>query len=96
MMCNVGERPFCHMQTGMVQISVHICNSDLDILCLSSYTTVAVDSVSGQQRPRSACANVQADQGLCCPQFAERPFLCIVHRILWFSLEAPWRGTSFE
>ena len=24
-------------------------------------------AICRQQRPRSACANVQADQGLCCP-----------------------------
>ena len=33
-------------------------------------TTVSIDSVSGQRRPRSACANAQADQGLRCPQTA--------------------------
>ena len=30
--------------------------------------TVSTDSVSGQRRPRSACANAQADLGLHCPQ----------------------------
>ena len=41
------------------------CN--LGIFCLLTYTTVSTDSESGQQRPRSACAYVQADQGLHCP-----------------------------
>ena len=40
--------------------------SNQGIFCLSIYTTVSTDSVSGQQRPRSACAYVQADQGLSC------------------------------
>ena len=44
--------------------------SDLDILCSSTYSTVSIHSVSGQWKPRSACANVQADMGLCCPQSA--------------------------
>ena len=42
------------MRTAQVQ-------SDLDILCSSTYTTVSIDSVSGQ-------ANAQADQSLRCPQ----------------------------
>ena len=42
--------------------------SDQDILW--AYTTVAIDSLSEQQRPRSACMNAQADQGLCCLQTA--------------------------
>ena len=41
--------------------------SDLSILCSSTYTTVAIDSVSGQQVPISACVNKQADLGLLCP-----------------------------
>ena len=44
--------------------------SDLDVLCSSTYTTIFIDSVSGQWRPWSACANAQADQGLHCPQIA--------------------------
>ena len=30
--------------------------SNLGIVCSSTYTTVSTDSVSGQRRPRSACA----------------------------------------
>ena len=38
--------------------------SDWGILCLSTYTTVSIDSISGQQMLRSASTNLQADQGL--------------------------------
>ena len=31
---------------------------------------ISIESVSRQQRPRSACANAQADQGMRCPQIA--------------------------
>ena len=34
------------------------------------YTTVSIDSISGQQRSSSACANAQADHDLRCPQIA--------------------------
>ena len=44
--------------------------SDLDILCSSTYTTISIDSLSGQWRSWSACANVQADQDLHCQQIA--------------------------
>ena len=44
--------------------------SDLDILCLSKYATISIDSVTEQQRPRSDCALAQADLGLCCLQIA--------------------------
>ena len=33
-------------------------------------TTISINSVCGQWRPRSACENAQADQGLRCPQIA--------------------------
>ena len=51
------------------------------VLCSSTYTTVSIDSVSGQRRPRSACANAQADQGLRCPHIAKGPFSCDAHYI---------------
>ena len=31
------------------------------------YSSASTDFVSGQRRPRSACADAQADLGLCCP-----------------------------
>ena len=40
------------------------------LFCLSTYTTVSIDSVSGWRRPRSACAYAQADLGLRCRQIA--------------------------
>ena len=46
----------------------HLCSIILAFFCPSTYTTVSTDSVSGQRRPRSACAYTQADQGLRCPQ----------------------------
>ena len=36
----------------------------------STYTSVSIDFVSGQRRPRSACTNAQAELGLRCPQIA--------------------------
>ena len=38
------------------------------IYCLSTYTIVSTISVSGQQKPRSVCAYMQADLGLHCLQ----------------------------
>ena len=62
--------PLCHMGTAKVQMSVIFMQSDLDVLCSSAYITVYLNSVSGQQRPGSACANAQADQCLCCRQIS--------------------------
>ena len=55
--------------------------SDLGILCTSTYTTVSIDSVSGQRRPRSACANAQADLGLRYPRIPKGPFLCVAYHM---------------
>ena len=60
--------------------------SNMDTFCSSTNTTVSTDSVRGQQRPRSACTYVQADQGLRCPQIVQGPFSCVVHHVfmeLW-------------
>ena len=57
-----------HMRTAKARSVCASVQSDLGILCSSTYTTVAIDSVSGKRRPRSACANAQADLGLRCPQ----------------------------
>ena len=70
MMRNVAKRPLCHLRTAIVHMCVRTVPSDLDILCSLTYTTVSRDSVSGLRRPRSACANAQADLGLRCPQNA--------------------------
>ena len=69
--CTTWEKaPYVIMGTAEVQITCTSMQSDPDILCLSTYTTISINSVSGQQRPRSACTFVQADLGLCCPQIA--------------------------
>ena len=46
-----GKKALCHGWTVMVQISLHIPYSDLDILCSLTYTTVSIDFVNGQWRP---------------------------------------------
>ena len=46
------------------------CSQIWAFSCSSTYITVSTDSVSGQRRPRSACAYAQTDLGLCCPQIA--------------------------
>ena len=56
--------------------------SDLVILCLSTYITVFTDSVSGQCRPRSTCVNAQACLGLRCPHCIRTLFvLCASNAI---------------
>ena len=64
-----------HMKTTLMHFAYNVgpdhCASvlsNLGIFCLSEHTTVSIDSVSGQRRPRSACAYVQADKDLHCPQ----------------------------
>ena len=52
--------------SAKVQISMCI-----PVPCSSTYTTVSINSVSGQRRPKSTCANAQADLGLRCPQTAK-------------------------
>ena len=65
----ICEQQRCRLVCSSVQ-------SDLDILCLSTYTTISIDSVSGQHRHRFACLNVQADISLCCLQIASGFFSC--------------------
>ena len=50
---NVGKKPVCYMLTAKAQMraGIHLCGSNLDIACLSEYTTIFIDSVSGQRRP---------------------------------------------
>ena len=64
---NMEKRPLYYLRTAKNQMSVPIHAEKLDGFCLSTYTTVSIDSVSGQPRPWWACTNVQAHQGLCCP-----------------------------
>ena len=65
-------------------MSMRIVQSDLNILCSSTYTTVCIDSVSGQRRPRSACANAQADLSLRCSQIDQVPFSCVAYHVKLF------------
>ena len=58
-MHNVGKRLLYIMWIASVQ-------SDLDILCSSTYTAIAIDSVNRQQ----SCMNEQDSQGLHCLQIA--------------------------
>ena len=71
--------------------------SDLEILCSLTYTTVTIDSISGQRRPRSACATAQANQGLRCPKTALGPFSCVsrVIRVFCFKLKLMRRHVHF-
>ena len=49
---------FYHYKQQWSQSASTYVQSDLGILCSSTYTTVSIDSVSRQRRPRSACANL--------------------------------------
>ena len=68
MMCNMGLRPLCHIRIAQVQMSVHIRAILSGHSLFVDIYTIVIDCVSGQRRPRSACAFAQADQGLHCPQ----------------------------
>ena len=64
MICNTEKGPLCNLWMQF-QISMSIRAFWSEHFCSSTYTTVSIDSLSRQRRPRSA-----ADQGLCCPQTA--------------------------
>ena len=52
--------------------SSHACaNTDTDLCSSLIHSIVSYNSVSGQRRPWSDCANAQADLGLCCPHLPE-------------------------
>ena len=57
--------------------------SDLGILCLLTYTTVSIDSVSGKRRPRSAsaCVKAQGDLGLRIRKLHKGHFRAFAHRV---------------
>ena len=68
MLCNMGKKPLVsYANNEGPDKRAHLC-SLIWTDCSSTYTILSIDSVCGQQRPRSACTNVQADQGQCCPQ----------------------------
>ena len=59
--------PYAIYEQRMSRWACASVQTDLDILCSSTYTAVSIHSVSGKRRPISACANAQADYGLRCP-----------------------------
>ena len=63
-MRKVGKGPYVICEQWRSRLACSSLQSDLDILSLSTYTTVSIDSIGGQRRPRSASAYAQADQGL--------------------------------
>ena len=66
----VGKRPLCRCQQKH-SLRMRACvQPDKVIIYLSVYTASLQYSVSRQLRPRSACANAQADQVLYCPILA--------------------------
>ena len=76
-MCNVGKKALTrHANTECPAKHAYSCSLFVDI------TTVFIHSVSGQHRPRSACANAQADQGLRCSPIAQGPFSCVAHQLV--------------
>ena len=70
MMRNVEKGPYATCEQRRSRKAGAFVQSGLDILAKSTCSTISIDSVSGQRRPRSACAYAQADQGLRCPQIA--------------------------
>ena len=47
-MCNVGKCPYTICEQWKSRWPHAFQQSDLDILCLATYTTVSIDTVSGQ------------------------------------------------
>ena len=80
----------CHIQTGPYQPAPTYCTVIKDSVGVirpraqAIYSTIATDSVCGQQRPGSACADAQADLGLCCPHMQYEPFFHDRARMLLF------------
>ena len=64
------KRPLCYMLIVKTQISMFICAVQSIHFLFLTYTTVAINSVNGQQQPWSAFAKVQAGQGLSFLQIA--------------------------
>ena len=84
-------------EKGPYTICGSICasmQSELSVLYSSTYTTVAIDTVSRQWRPRSACAYAQADLGLYCPKIAQEPFSCVAHHVFFSYIQSRLRWTG--
>ena len=77
MMRNLGKGPYAIREQRRSRWACASVQSDLDILCSSTYTTVSIDSVCEQHRLWSACASAQADQSLCSSQITYGPFSCV-------------------
>ena len=78
--CGMQEKgPYAIRRQCMSRSVCTSVQSNLGIFHSSTYTTVPTNSVSGQWRPRSACAYAQADQGLPCLQLTYGPFSLIRH-----------------
>ena len=56
---------------------------------------VSKDSVSGQGRPWSACTDVQADLGLCCPHIPEDTFSHGMSHLVYFLLPSDSSFSEF-
>ena len=73
------KRPLCHMPTATIQMSVriHVVWSwhPLYVNIILQYLLILWAGNKGPDQP----VHAQADQGLCYPQNAYRPFLCIAH-----------------
>ena len=66
-MRNVRKDPYAICEQRRPRWACASVQSALDSLCSSTFTTIYIDSVSRPCKPRSACANAQADLGLRCP-----------------------------
>ena len=73
-MCNVGKKgPYAICEKQMSRWACASVQSEMDILCLSTYTTVSTDYVRGQWRPYW-----QANQGRCCLQVVYKGPFCLL------------------
>ena len=69
------KSPFEHMQNVQIQVIRRMCKvSSGPLLSIDIYSIVSNNSVSGQWRPRSDCADAQSDLGLRCPHMPEDTF----------------------
>ena len=72
--------------------------SDPGICSPLIHSIVANDSVSGQRRPRSDCADAQADLGLRCPHVPDKKIKrakMAQYRSPEFQTTNPWDGVIF-
>ena len=94
------KSPLCHIQIVNVQMSLHIHPvwSGHSLLVNINYGIhlASINSTSGQQMPWSACANAQADQGICSANCARAFFMCcssfgiIFTLFIWIPYSLPY------